>query len=431
MELLGEDIIITLIGVLHDISCTKGTTKVQYQGSVCRLQVTHGAEISIICRTYQDIVHLSRNYAKLISTSKYQENITVLPMTKLKLLASCDTWEIYGNGWNNSMIKSVAMINDWFYSIKANFDILYNFCDSNSFNKMKLDKAEQLSLEKTARKFQQYFMSDENMTFMINTLMQEDFNICNSIFLEPSCGDGRLVHLLAETVTNKINEMNPQQFNTRIIGCDIDESVASLAVVANNIHNFVRIINKDYFSFLQSDLLHTDQMHFSTSSNDTYKIRIKLESTCDIPPVIVFGGPPYTLGGGTGCLSECGSVDRDGRDLPLRFIVHSVCVLHANYLLFLLPQRYANIAYINRIVERIEEYDNNQSSMNVNDDVIGKDNCVDYESSECLPTDSERNYTEYICKNWQICTWKAPNNEFTIKNRIIRQPVVFQRWKRI
>jgi hypothetical protein len=125
------------------------------------------------------------------------------------------------------------------------------------------------------------------------------------IFVEPSCGDGRLILEL-------MGQHSPLLDNERIIGYDIDPSA-----IERSIQNFSAA---------------------STSSPESSKpvfkccdfltvTRTRLFLDLGVPKeinytTVVFGGPPYTP-----------------KDLPEKFILHSIRELHAAVVVFLLPKR--------------------------------------------------------------------------------------------
>lgn len=285
----------------------------------------------LIERTYQEIVQFSRQATKSGVVSNR------FPIAKLKSLGLCDPWELHGLGWYYQLSKSIRIVNEWFNTYEDETTLTEFFSQKHREDKA-YQKRARIESERQAREFQQYFMSDKNIESMIRII--EDIirkEHSTKLLLEPSCGDGRVINCTASAFQNTNSSLS-------FIGIDIDYIVAEKAAQAT-CHLPVHIVLGDFLKSTQKHLFDI------TSANRTYS-----HSTESIP-CIVFGGPPYTLGGGSGLVSEAGGASHDsGRDLPLKFIVHSICVLNATAVVFVLPPRCATTRFIDQVRDCIDQY---------------------------------------------------------------------------
>ncbi|KAL3793954.1 hypothetical protein HJC23_009437 [Cyclotella cryptica] len=173
-----------------------------------------------------------------------------------------------------------------------------------------------ISEEKTifnAARLGQYFASKENAKLVVHTAFEliHDLHYINRdiVFVEPSCGDGRII---IELLNARPCALNVE----RIIGYDIDPSV-----VAKSRQNFETLCCT--MELMNSPLLRCTNF-LSLSKQDlaldlvnNHRVPIQLNRL-----VIVAGGPPYTP-----------------KNLPEKFILHSIHELHADIVIFILPKR--------------------------------------------------------------------------------------------
>ena len=206
------------------------------------------------------------------------------------------------------------------------------------------------------------------------------------VFLEPSCGDGRLISKLLQSISefkkpsSEKNKYN--RFPYRVIGYDVDPIVIEKS--RKNLHGTDVILRcKDFLSLRKRQFL-SETSHVDHSTNITNnklpqkKIRLDKPGTrfpdfCEKAKLIVFGGPPYTP-----------------KSLPERFILHSIQELHAEIVVFILPERCRNDAV------KIQKILN---------------------SSE-LPCD----------KHWCYVTKDLTNSSFSFQHAIVTQPSILQYW---
>jgi len=131
------------------------------------------------------------------------------------------------------------------------------------------------------------------------------------IFVEPSCGDGRIIQQLS----NSLQDISASDFF--IFACDLDEAAVTkcrdnVSTLKPFLEGRIVVINGDYLQISKLHLLshlHTEDL---------------------ITGLIVVGNPPYSSGLGRGKAID--------RDLPKRFIVHSIDI-GAVFVSFVVPKR--------------------------------------------------------------------------------------------
>ena len=171
---------------------------------------------------------------------------------------------------------------------------------------IKNDKDEAVLCEEVpnAAKLGQYFASEENANDVVRTafelLSMIDSIQYNTIFLEPSCGDGRIIEKVLQTKYDTVQRA--------IIGVDIDP---------NSIQKAEQKLGQ------QDDMVLKSACFLSLTPEQIFSC-VSFEGKSKL---IVLGGPPYTP-----------------KDLPERFILHSILTLDADIVVFILPSRCAKDA---------------------------------------------------------------------------------------
>lgn len=317
-------------------------------------------------RAYKDLQALAKRDASARAAGSDAAAVD-FPGGRLKSLLSRCPWNLRGEGWRDDMTKGLSLANQWLGSIGA--PLLTQFCDETEYANERRRLALRLQSEKHARKMQQYLMSAENVGYVIREALKGSGE--NTVYIEPSCGDGRLVLALAE-----------QGSVRHVVGCELDAVIsdkATAAVASSAVAHKCRILSGNFLSTRSSD--------FVSGLMEEQKDSIERD-------IVVFGGPPYTLGGGDGSLVASGDAAADtGRDLPLQFISHAARELKPRKMVLLLPPRCGETSYIERTKETI-----------INRGVVGDG------------------------ISWDVVTVPAPNNEFDFCGRIIRQPSIIQLW---
>lgn len=346
-----------------------GASTLECGTAVLLIKIVHspdGGEGRIVSRTYKDMSALAKQRVDDTAGSCV-DAAKEFPATRLKQLLSGAPWSVGGAGWLPQMSKGLNLTNLWLQSLSQ--DSLSSFCDEDVYMKARLKLQARLLSEKHARKMQQYFMSPANIEFIVNEALKCPQE--HTIFVEPSCGDGRLLVALAA-----------RPAVTAIVGCELDPGMASRALEACRSSSHSRkcsVYSRDFLATTRLDLIPVERRGLNTD-------------------VVVCGGPPYTAGGGDGSLVSSGDPSADtGRDLPLQFIRHAACVLGARLIVYLLPPRCGEPAFIDRT----------------------KANFL-CKNGEAL---------SHVGDEWNVVTLQAPNNEFDFCGRIIRQPSIIQIWR--
>jgi hypothetical protein len=129
------------------------------------------------------------------------------------------------------------------------------------------------------------------------------------VFLEPSCGDGRILRELLQTTKDFVGS------NAAYVGIEIDPNAIEKSKQKLN-GSKVTLKCADYLSLLNREQLSPECTDSST--------------------LIALGGPPYSP-----------------HHLPERFILHSIIHMRAAIVVFILPQR------LSRDAEKIQKILNN------------------------------------------------------------------------
>ena len=165
----------------------------------------------------------------------------------------------------------------------------------------------------------QYFASDDNAQLVISRMIElleqdgERSNDDSYVFIEPSCGDGRIISkLLTATKQMKDTSIN-------VLGYDIDANAIERAKTKLN-GSQVMLECKDFLSLSRQDLLSNIQ-NFHSSNDESTSSRKRRRPDNGHEKIIVIGGPPYTP-----------------KELPKQFILHSIN-LKADIVVFILPKR--------------------------------------------------------------------------------------------
>lgn len=223
----------------------------------------------------------------------------------------------------------------------------------------------------TAARLGQYFASDENARLVIRKLvelLERDSEHSTSgsqlVFVEPSCGDGRIISELLNT------KKQLKADNVKILGYDIDPTAIERAK-ANLSGNEVALECKDFLSLSLEDLSNCTT---TTDEETSSRKRRRRASSDDNGKIVVVGGPPYTP-----------------KPLPQQFILHSIQQLQAELVVFILPERCRKDA------------DHLQQKLNTN-------------------------ATNKSKRKWCYSNTELENIDFSFEDSTIQQPSVLQCW---
>jgi len=140
------------------------------------------------------------------------------------------------------------------------------------------------------------------------------------IFVEPSCGDGRILSKILAAVA-AAPQLCGLDGSPAVFACDIDPNAVEVCRVkfpdvAVRCGNFLHLSREEITkSVLGSERGDTASVDDDGSDDDNH--------------LIFIGGPPYTVGRG-------GDIDRD---LPMQFVRHCILELGGEVVAFILPQR--------------------------------------------------------------------------------------------
>lgn len=192
----------------------------------------------------------------------------------------------------------------------------------------------------------QYFASDENATAVVDAAIdlamktatggKKDANNDKPtiIFVEPSCGDGRIVECLMERLRS-----NP--IAMACVGCVLGFDIDDRAVEAcqRRIHSYVYGDTAGLPPVLakRADFLKLTRIELEKYVAEACK------GQSNGIAVICFGGPPYSLGPLTRDHGEAGAGNAEslqrGLDLPEKFLRRCIIELQGCGISFLLPER--------------------------------------------------------------------------------------------
>jgi hypothetical protein len=184
------------------------------------------------------------------------------------------------------MTKSIRVINNYFEDLirccgvcdpssTDSKNILKTFCIEDLYQKSLHDLRIRKEKESKSRQMQQYFMAPSNIDMIVDlatrgyTTKTENSKAC--LFVEPSCGDGRVFDAVSLAVTH-----------AAVIGNDLDSDMVAItkAKLCRNQQNTAER------AVVHGDFLVTSREMFIQNARLT-----NAESD-----LIVVGGPPYTLG---------------------------------------------------------------------------------------------------------------------------------------
>lgn len=237
-----------------------------------------------------------------------------------------DVGDIESNNFNSNMKKSLRQLDEFLLkafsaSRKEATEAWSIFCKpehtqhlSDSCN---TTNNSHKTHTQTAARLGQYFASDDNAQLVVRKtreLLERDGERSSFItFIEPSCGDGRIVSELL----NATKQMEADSIN--IIGYDIDPTAIERAN-AKLSGSEVVLECKDFLSLSRRDLL--SAISPPTVTKEETQSRKRRWADDDNGKIIVLGGPPYTP-----------------KPLPQQFILHSIQQLKAEIVVFILPER--------------------------------------------------------------------------------------------
>lgn len=357
-----------------------------------------------ISRTFHDFRTLMRMLKKLnkaLIAADCDILVKDFSVGYVKNINTSFSWRRNGDGWNASILqKSLSNVNNWLALLLLHYPrMMAEFCDDNIYKQQADAVLLRRNNERHARSLQQYFTSDTNVNFLIDkAIMNVDGATALQspcIYVEPSCGDGRVMKALCRKLCSLYDSGVDDICSVGaaiigcVIGCEIDDAIASAAISAVvqqhplNSHIFIQ----NFLSLTREDVCgaccRLNAGSYASANAD----------------LVVLGNPPYTVGGGEGGgIVTAGDAGEDtGRELPLQFLVHAATVLMARRIVFVLPQRCGCDVFIDRV-------------------------------KKLISTVTEGSTPMY---SWDVSNYPAPDAEFDFCDRIVRQVTIVQVWERV
>lgn len=394
-----------------------------------------------IARSYKDFQRINRQ-------SSYFEGI---PTNSYKKLARIHSWALNGEGWDFTLKRSLTNVERWLNATLSTFDEvdLLKILDEASYRTELQSAIERKEQETIPRMLQQYFASDANIALVLKHALNNinDFEL--TTFIEPSCGDGRIMLQLLERGAENV------------IGVDIDSKVGNVASIKCSSEQYkernVKIHITDFLATNRNILLPQKIQNIEINGKNECSQLVDVEQygrDLRDTNIIVVGGPPFTivphnigkniidlLNGSENetvssndlkdCKFDYSNYDR--ADYPILFLIHSALVLKASKIVFILPYRCSQPSFIERATCALNQSQQQRESNS--NSVITGDNpesttsptkiariCTNNENSACC---SKRS-TVYT---WQLITNEIADNTFTMLGRPIKQPAVIQVWQ--
>ena len=331
----------------------------------------------VVLRSLDDFKRLNRSCPE----------VKGFPMKSFKKLISCGSWTKDGSDWNPVLTRSVALANEWLQKVCEECHTAYDdFLDEDIYASLKKRRISQRQLESESRRLQQYFTTDKNLILLMSLVCGGISQPLEDIlFIEPSCGDGRIVDALIGAGARKL------------FVCDIDSELVSRVrnlLLTNNKLSSENVIvtTQDFLTTSPASLVNSSSNNSSNSCGRTsYKIAV--------------GNPPYSirniLNDSTVPSSTIDGIDgddEDGDDGALLFIVHCACVLRVDRIVFVLPERCDKSTFINKVLHHL-----NVSTPGESDEMEKR-------------------------KIWYLKQSIPADSSFDLLGRIVKQPSVVQVW---
>lgn len=204
------------------------------------------------------------------------------------------------------------------------------------------------------------------------------------IFVEPSCGDGRILSKIFSSLAEERHKSCNQQIIC--VGYDIDQTAvqASRELLAkyNDCFPPPVVVCRDFLTTTYQEVI--QDANNSCNNNRTKH-------------VVVVGGPPYTEA-------------RSRGDLAKQFILHSLLRLDASVVIFILPKRCEKAA------REIHEELIRRSLLQTNDVFLGTTNNINGLGQNLNS------------RTWSYMSETLPNSNFDFQSQSVKQPSILQIW---
>jgi hypothetical protein len=234
----------------------------------------------------------------------------------------------YELDWNVSLTKSVRKVEEWFQNLTAqvfnestSFKEFNWFYNDDIYNEFQTKLNNRRIIEKHSKSFQQFFCSQTNIQSMFYYGTLDAMDPANILFIEPSCGDGRVM---------KYFMLN----GCTIFGCDIEKSITSQIRFDSyndyDMHNLV--LTSDFLLTTREDYVTRFQRRFNTESQPQQ--------------LVVVGCPPYSQTVETS--PEC----NQDIDMITEFYLHCAHKINADKIVFVVSKRCGTSRYVDKLSEK-------------------------------------------------------------------------------
>jgi len=274
---------------------------------------------SVVTRYYEDIKRLDRMQKRTGHAICDGKNDCIdFPLARFKKLSKY-SWEVKsGVGYQVELKKSLMIVNEWlnsaisfitsFLEYQDNIEQLEEFINEERYHLYRQQLTLRCQNERRKRELQQYFTLSDNIETLIKTTF-EYLSISSTLpsivndclFIEPSCGDGRIIQsLIAKGCKN-------------IIGYEIDGDIVKSI---ENLEVKSKISVQDFTGIGKMLLAHA------------YK------------NIILIGNPPF-------------ADQRKYRHYPLEFILQGINHYNVTFVAFILPVRCRFSSFTDELLDQI------------------------------------------------------------------------------
>mmetsp|Transcript_3898 Transcript_3898/g.8891 ORF Transcript_3898/g.8891 Transcript_3898/m.8891 type:complete len:437 (-) Transcript_3898:69-1379(-) len=388
-------------------------------------------------RTFKDLQVLSR-------AAKCSEGI---PSKAFKKLIDHGSWTDDGSSSTASIKRSLIAVRIWLQLAICSLDSesLAQITDDELYASSKRLKAARKSAEAGPRQLQQYFASECNIEQVVDRALAGGG--AEDVYLEPSCGDGRIVLELL------------RRGAAHVLGVDIDAAVGGRArseCQAQYPDRDVRICVRDFLTTSRAQLgLDRQNLPAAAPAPQSALSEGLRTPVCGRPRVVVVGGPPFTIVpealavAASSADRSLGSEALDDAevpcfpgidspfdyaahsrsDFPLLFLRHCALELCADKIVFILPERCAHPTFVAAAT----------AAMNGTVPGVAGVPGVPRGTTPSCPHDSNAQIggvssggalIKGETGSWAMVETVMADYSFTLVGRAIRQPAVIQAWHR-
>lgn len=428
------------------------------------LVVVHDETVHLqktICRSVHDLKQINRdskpgklNRNRYLKLSSEPAHDCALPL-KCYLTISQQSWTIGSVGFQLNYTRSISMLESWLidtYQRLEDCDRTWFVCDDLYAQRM-ADIRSKRDFYSRPKKLQQFFANEVDIARVVELATDALCSTClqRTLFLEPSCGDGRVMGALLQTFP-KVRH---------VVGCEIDQTTACRA--ASRLASFGDICMAQSFSsiivgdFLQSslsavlplvqpsvggrthviafgcppyfDYRHSEARNSTNSDNSLFSF---------VPPTKTEAsdldfktGPPESMTTSVAPNIEIGAKPNSNNskfDYTLQFMKQCADQWQCARVVFLLPTRCGKPGFVDRATSCLNNNNdddatnsNRQPTIHCPTRNITTKHCALCSLKECAESSQK--------VRWHLLSSVAAESEFELVDRKVRQPSIVQVWQ--